>query len=500
MDTQSPAALEIPNFKLAKVGKDRERKRGAGGWLSGGRGAGSAFSGAVGGSGIGVGGGAGMLALSGAMKTALLLLMALGMSGAAWQYGKMRAAKFDASQKGGGPKIFSSKEDGKYGDTSGVIKDENTIPNSLGYVSGSTDGLTPEERAKKAAADEAARKAAEDAQKKADADAAAKAAETPKSSPVDPNAIAESAVPKKGLTAGKFGNFGAGLGSGGGGLSGGSGLSGGINRNFAGASGLGSKGQGGSLASFHTPTKASSAAAPKALVSKSSAKGFAKRQLDNAFAQSRQATAAGKGETAASSAAAPFDNNPGGGNVIAGPGVGNTSGGTSGTAGSPNPTNGGGPTGDGGNGAACSSADYAPDQNGVCQKIATNGPVNAAPYQWMIDLAKGLMMLTTILAALALIYAALGLTWGIAEAIKKIILVIGIIEIGLGAAILAMTGDKMMGGIVMAVGALTVASSMIPGDVSSLDTNTLAEMAAGTLISNAVGALASSGASKSQLQ
>src|SRR5258708_28566231 len=44
--------------KLAKVGKDRERKRGGAGWLSGARG-GSGFSGALGGAGAGAGAGLG---------------------------------------------------------------------------------------------------------------------------------------------------------------------------------------------------------------------------------------------------------------------------------------------------------------------------------------------------------------------------------------------------------------------------------------------------------
>lgn len=499
MDTQSAGTIEIPNFKLAKVGKDRERRRAGGGWLSGGRGAGSGFSGALGGSGA-AGGGGGILALTGAMKSAILLLMAAGVSAGAWQYGKMRAAQYDASMKnGGGAKVFDTKGGAqKYDDLSGVVKADNAIPNSLGYISGSTDGLTPEERAKKAAEAEAARKADEEAKKKADEEANKQPAE-PASTAPDPKAVAESAAPKKGLTAGKFGQLGS-FGNSGGGLSGGAGLSGGINRNFGAASGVGGKAQNGAMASFRTPTKPGTASAPHAAMAKSNSKGFAKRQLDNAFGQSRQAMSAGKGETAASGAAAPFDNNPGVGNVIAGPGMTNGSKAGAGDGGGGlNPTNSGGPL-DNSSGAACKSADYAPDQNGVCQKIKTNPPKNDAPYQWMIDLAKTLMILTSILGALALIYAAAALTWGIAEALKKIIMVLGVIEIGLGAAILAMTGDKMMGGIVMAVGALTVASAAIPADVASLDTNDMAIMAAGTLISNAVGALAGSAASKSQLQ
>jgi len=497
MDTQNTATVEIPNFKLAKVGKDRDRKRG-GGWLSGGRGAGSGFSGAVGGS--GAGGGVGLFGLgAGATKALITVLVSTLACAGAWQYGKMMSAKYSVDQKGGRAKVFDSKSGPqKYDDLSGVVKADNSIPNSLGYVSGSTDGLTPEERAKKAAEAEAARKAEEEAKKKAEEEAN-KQPETPASAPVDPNAVAEAGAAKKGLTAGKFGQLGS-FNNTGGGLSGGSGLSGGINRNFGGASGLTPKAQNGSLASFRNQSKPASAGAPHAMASKSRAKGFAKRQLDNAFTQSRQAMSAGKTESAATGAAAPFDNNPGEGNVIAGPGVG--SGSKSGTAesgNSLNPTNGGGPLNDNG-GAACASADYAPDQNGVCQKIKTNGPKNGAPYQGLIEMAKMLMMLTAVFAGLVLIFKGKG-PWGemIADAFSAIIATIGAIEIALGIAILAMSGgDKVIGGITMAVGALTVGSAFMPKGL--LSDNQVLNIAAGALISNAVGALATSAASKSQLQ
>lgn len=448
MDNLNPATVEMPNFKLAKVGKDRERKRGGAGWLNGGRGAGSGFSGAAGGAGSGAGGLFGLGAS--ATKAILMLTVSAVVSSGAWQYGKMVAGRGDARAKGDAGKVFADKGGPqKYDDLSGVIKDENSIPNSLGYISGSTDGLTPEERAKKAAEAEAARKADEEAARKAAEDAKKEPA-TPAAAPADANAIAESAMPKKGLTAGKFGQLGSSFG-GGGGLSGGSGLSGGINRNFGAASNIGNKPQGGALSSFRNATKAASASAPHALASKSKSKGFAKRQLDNAFTQSRQATSAGKGETAASSASTPFDNNPGVGNVIAGPGVGNNTGAGNHDNGGMNPTDTGGPLG-GGNGAACQSG-YAPDINGNCQQIANTNGKKEAPWQSLIDIAEKLIMLVAILALLKLVLEKLP-PWGtaIAAYLGYAILGLGLIILGMGVAVMAEGGPLWQGGIIAAIG------------------------------------------------
>ncbi len=504
MDTQNQATMEIPNFKLAKVGKDRERRRGAAGWLNGGRGAGSAFGGATGGFGAGglLGAEGGLFGLSaGLTKALLILLSSAAICAGAWQYGKMMSAKYNADQAGSGKKVFADKSaSGKYDDLSGVIKEGNSIPNSLGYVSGSMDGLTPEERAKKAAEAEAARKAAEEVQKKADEEAAKQAAATPPSSPVDVNALAQAANAKAGLGSGKFGQFASGFGGGGGGLSGGSGLSGGIGRNFGGASDMGSKAKSGAMSAFRTPARASSVSASRAPVPKSNAKGFAKRQLANAITQSSQATAAGQGETAATSAAAPFDNNPGAGNAISGPGVGNTAGGTPGTGSTPNTTNPSGSStsnGSGSSGASCQSG-YAVDANGNCQQVATSGSKNSASYQGLIDTAKILMAVVAVLALIAIILDKLGYLAAVAAYIKYVIMAIGAVIMGLGVAILAQSGDMMIGGIVTAVGVFTIGSAFLSTHYLS-NTSVVSDQAAGVLISNALGSLATSAASKSQL-
>ncbi len=501
MDTQNSAVVDVPDFKLAKVGKDRERKRGGAGWM-GARGAGSAFSGAAGGAGGGVLGTSMSLG-----KLLMTLLVAGGVSAGAWQMGTLFSANNAAGRKPDQKKIFSDKDTPKYSDTSGVIKADNSIPNSLGYVSGSTDGLTPEERAKKAEADAAAAKAAEDAQKKADEEAQKKADEDASKAPptADPAAALSAAgdAAKKGLGSGKFGKLNSSFG-GGGGLSGGAGLSGGINRNFGAMDSFGKKGVPGALTAMRSPSRPSSSAAPHQALGKSNAKGFARQQLDTAFAASRAATGASKSESAQSSAAAPFDNNQAGGSVISGPGVG--AGATTGPADSaPNAaSSSGGPIG---SSAGCPRG-YSADSSGNCNPISTPNAKNAAPYQWMIDAVKILMAIVA-LVALYLLYiqyvaipaaiAAAAASFGAgsaaveallaqAKVLDGIILGLGLAISALGLMIIGASGDIMMGGIITAIGGFIAASELVPGMISS--TTTIPEVAAGGLIMAAGGYMA----------
>ena len=491
MDNYNPASAAIPNFKLAKVGKERKSRRGAGAMFGGGSGA---------------GGGAGMIgAGTNFSKGLLTILLSVGVSGGAWQYGKMMAAKNASGAAKATSHLFEAKDaPSKYGDTSNVIKAEKSIPNSIGYVNESIDGLTPEERARRAAAAEAARQAEEEAKKKAEDEASKAAANAPASaSPVDAKALADAAAvgqaPAAGLASGRYGKLASGFG-GGSSLSGGAGLSGGISRNFAGGSDLAQRAQNGSLSSTHNGSRPGvvSAALPKSAISKS--KGFAKRQLDNAFSQSRQAVGASRGETAATGAAAPFDNNAGAGNVIAGPGT--TSGaktpaGAADSNGTPN--SGGGPIAGSNYTPACQSADYAPDINGTCQLINTPTGVKSASYQNLIDTAKSLMAIIALLALVAIVVEKTWVGTIAAQVLKAVIVTFGVILLGIGAAILSQSGDKMMGGIVMAVGALTIGSAYLNTGLLSSQTPVI-NQAAGVLISNALGSLAASQASSAQLQ
>ncbi|MDX6768051.1 MAG: hypothetical protein SF051_00850, partial [Elusimicrobiota bacterium] len=313
---------QVPEFKIAKVGNDRKR-RGAGvPWLGGSNG-GGLFSGAAGGSGAA----AGAAGLAG--KIGVLALIGT-LSAGAWQVGKsLRPDETGAAAK---PKIFAG-HDGKYSDAdlAGVIKDNRTtMPNSLGYVSGSMDGMTPEERARKEAeAAEAARLAEEEA-KKAEEEAA-KEPDTVAGAPagMDPNALVKGMGEAKDEKTGAFGKkFGALSSSFGGGssLAGGSGLAGGVTRGFSNAN-LKTKGSNGKMASMRGGSNPTVSKGARAKASNSNTKGFARRQLSNAYGLSRQAVSAGKGETSAQAASQAFDNNSGAGNVISGPGVGAGTGG-----------------------------------------------------------------------------------------------------------------------------------------------------------------------------
>jgi hypothetical protein len=495
MDTQNTSVAEVPNLRLAKVGKDRERKRGGGGWL-GARGAGSAFSGATGGAGAGMAG-AGMSF----GKILAILLVTGGISASAWKIGNVISANSAAAKPAAAQKLFADKDSGKYADTSGVIKQQNVIPNSLGYVN--NDGLTDEQRAAKKAADEAAAaKAAADAQAKADADAKEKALADAKAASAAPDpAAAPAAAPevaKKGLTAGKFGgmNSSFGGGGGGGGLSGGAGLSGGINRNFGAMGGLGDKGAAGALSAFRSPSKPSSAAARAAGHGHSNAKGFAKQQLDMANGMSRTALASGKTESASAGAGAPFDNNPNQGTVISGPGVGSgTQTGPADAGGSGNQSGGGGAAAGPIDTAACQDANYEPDANGSCIK-KTGDPTthDSADYQWMIDVILGLMAAVLVINILAL--ALSNTVWLKAHAalLAGIMCGMGAIIMGLGATIALMKhGDFLIGGICSLIGGfICVQGAMAVSGANSLSGTpmTIVNQAAPTLIATAVGALA----------
>jgi hypothetical protein len=489
MDTQNSAVTDVPEMKLAKVGKGkRERKRGGAGWF--GSKAGSGFSGALGGSGAGAAGVFGAAGAEGALgfggmslaKILLALLVGGGLSAGAWQIGKC----FSGDQGGvGAPtkKVFSDKG-GQYADTSGVIKPENSLPNSLGYVSGSLDGMTPEERAKKAtAAAEAARKAAEAdeaARKAADEEEARKAKDASPAgrSAVDPGALAGLDAAQNGFGAnrggGRLGGGLSGLGGlngGRGAMAGGSGLSGGINQSFGAG---GQKGMGGSLASMRGGSKPTTTTGSRAALGKSKAKGFAKRQLDNAFTQSRQAVTAGKTETAASGAAVPFDgtNSGGGTSIGGGPGVTSGSGGGHGTADGGTPANSGGSGGGTTSntntdpGPACDKG-FNPNQDGVCVETKTEKAGGAPDYQWMIKLAQGLIAAVVILSLLCLAFK--GKAWfeAIAQAISVFIGILGVAIAALGIMIMASSGDKVMGGIFIAIGALVAAVAFWPTATST---------------------------------
>lgn len=342
METQKTAqtSVEIPDFDFAKVGKKRERKGGAFLWLSGG----------------GVKGFAGRL-LSEIVSNIGVFALVGTVGAGAWGYGKAMAPeyeKFQAEQKAGTAPKKTAKQKPQYeGDLSNLAGPRKTREDSVGMISGSLDGKTPEERAAEASA--AAKKAKEEAEAQAKADAAAEEpmADVPG---VDPNAVAaaegevsqnNNAPTSKGM-AQKYGALSTSLG-GSSRLAGGAGMSGGSGKGFdtpkfktdkgkllamrSAGSGVG-RAKSGSVASF-----------------RSNSRSLARRQADKARHFSNLARK-GNNETRSSLASTAFDNNKPGGEYVTGAGDGAGGNGGQGADGSPapnQPSGGGGAVGDMGN-------------------------------------------------------------------------------------------------------------------------------------------------------
>jgi hypothetical protein len=498
MDTKKDSAIsDVPTFKVARVGEDRKRKGGAFSFLRGG-GARGSWSGATGGSGLagagagGTGGLAGALGLNFTKLMMTIFLTASVGSGAVYLGARSAAnARSTPDQK---PALFADKGDIRLeGDTSNLPSTPNTIPNSLGYLSGSRDGLTPEERAKKAA--EAA--AAAEAQRLADEEAARKEEEERLAGnpAVDPNALLASAQADGANGGGKGGAFGKKFGAltssfgGGSSLSGGAGLSGGVNRQF-GSGGSIKKGASGKLSAMKGAARPSYAKAGKGRLSSSKTKGFARKQLANANAYSRRGAAAGTGETSASDAGTAFDNNPGAGNVISGPGIGQGAGSSSGADSTPNSVNNGGPTG--GDPTVDCGADHYQDEYGNCKKIKTQSGKDANPTLTMLaKIAQGLFIAIAALAILAMIVEKTVYTYAMGPVFRGIIGVLGGIIALMGVAIMAM-GDYMQGAIFAGIGGFIGIAAWAPGMETALTSGgALVSAGAGALLSQAAGSLKS---------
>ncbi len=458
MDTNT-----VPEFKIARVGKDRKRKGGGLPFFGGGSGSGSVFSGAVGGS--GVAGGMGLLG-----KIGVLALIGT-LSAGAWQIG----AALRPEETGGPAKRKLFSENGqKYSDEdlANVIRSNNgSMPNSLGYVSGSLGGMSAEERAKKEAeAAEAARLAEEEA-KKAEAEADAKPDATAGGpAGMDPNALMQGVNggdKKDGAFGKKYGTLSSSFG-GGGGLAGGSGLAGGVTRGFSNAT-LNNKGSGGKMASMRGGSNPSISRGSKARPGRSNNKGFARRQLGNAHTLSRQAVTTGKGETSAQAASSAFDNNAGAGNVISGPGVGDGKGGSGlDSGGSVNPNTGG-----------------AINPNDEAAPIASPKGKNATKYQMLVNIALVLMAVLAVLGVLAWALKGTGPGATMLPIIYAAMMAVGAMVAMLGVAIMAQ-GQMLQGGIFTAVGAI---AAYLAYNQLAADPNAAANVAAGSQVSTANGHL-----------
>lgn len=495
MDTKKDAAIsDVPTFKVARVGEDRKRKGGAFSFLRGGSGPRGAWSGATGGSGLaaGAGGTGGLAGALGLNFTKLMMTIFLTASvGSAAVYLGARSAANVRSTPDKKPALFADKGDIKLeGDTSNLPSTANTIPNSLGYLSGSRDGLTPEERAKK----EAEAAAAAEAQRLADEEAARKEEEERLAGnpAVDPNALlasaqADGAGGGRGSAFGKkFGSLSSSMG-GGSSLSGGAGLSGGVNRQF-GSSGSIKRGASGKLGAMKGAARPSYAKSGKGRLAASRTKGFARKQLANANAYSRRGASAGTGETSASDAGTAFDNNPGAGNVISGPGIGQGAGSSSGADSTPNSVDNGGPTG--GDPTVDCGADHYQDEYGNCKKIKTQSGEDANPTLTMLaKIAQGLFIAIAALAILAMIVEKTVYAYAMGVVFRTIIGVLGGIIALMGLAIMAM-GDYMQGAIFAGIGGFIGIACWAPGMETALTSGgALVSAGAGALLSQAAGSL-----------
>ncbi len=435
---------DIPNLKLAKVGKDREKKRGGAAWLSGSASRGG-FSAALGGQ----GGGSGFLAFLenalGARFALLLPKLLVAMLISSLGAGALVVGKSvkSAAQKNivalatpkpflpkaaAGPKYNSSEQTG-VADGRG----------SVGMISESYDGKTQAQRdADAAAAAKAQADAAAAAKAKADVDAKASVAPPEQANAlagapnIDPNALAAAAGAGAGGKGGKgFGAFSTSLG----GATSGAGLSGNFGFAKPMASGLGGGNKIGNSTALPSMRASSSKTGSSLGRLKNPGRGLAKAQLGRAAQLSGAASRSSVPETMSQNASNAFHPPISGSDqAISGSGAGTggagtgassgptqSGGGGGGGGGQGNPSLGGGGAGtntqdicdsifpDGGfvngSGGGCVCPPGQDSQGGnKCSSVHSD---NATPWQGMVDMAKILIILATILLAAAALMALL---------------------------------------------------------------------------------------------
>jgi len=459
MTNKDSAASEVPTFKVARVGQERKRKGGGFSFLRGG-GTRGVWSGAAGGSGA-------ASATGMTLSKVMMIMLATSVIGTGAVYvGSRSAANSRVATTASKPLVFAQDRVKIEGDTTNLPSSSNSIPNSMGFITGSKDGLTPEERAKKeadaAAAAEAQRVADEEAAKKDAANTAA----NPAPNPADmlASAKADGGGGKAGGFGKKFGALSSSMG-GGSSLSGGAGMSGGVNRQFGGGGSI-PKGNGGSMAAMKGASRPTYSKAGNSKLAASRTKGFARKQLANANAYSRRGATTGRGESSSSDAGAAFDNNPGAGNTIEGPGIGKGKGAESGSEGTANPNANGGPTGGGPQQVDCGPDRYQ-NADGGCSDLDVGPGKDAKPaLTMMANIVMGLLVGIGILSGLALLMdgTVFGIAW--ATMLKSVIAAMGAIICLLGVAMMAM-GDYFTGGVATLVGGVVTYMAYVSGSLTA---------------------------------
>lgn len=477
MDNQENA-VQIPDLKLDNVGDRRRKKSGLAWWSKGG-----STSGSIGARGV-LGGLRGLAGALSAGKVAVALLVA-ALSAGAYGLGKALAPNdsgFLAHRKS---QLFAARAGSKYdGDLSNLPGTQRSAQSGLNMVSGSLDGMTPEEREAKAKAEADAAKAAADAQANANANAGAAPDMSAGAAKdyADPEALAAAAA-GKGRGAGmehSFGKLGSGLG---GGLSGdGSGLFGGVGRPFDNT--IKSSGESGKLLAMSTNRTLSATAARPVSLGKNSGRGLAQRQLNTA-AMLAPSVQAGANETRSANASVPFDAGTAAAPLITGNGAqtagqASPSSGVSDSVPTVNPASGNGSpvTGSVGTNTTSTVDDCAAlavkygwqgtfvnSPAGGCVKSLTGTGVQD-PTNTLVKIAKYLIDAAAALAALQAVMSLLWLVWPGALTYSKYL---GYMLTALGAAIagvgftLAGMGRPELGLIYGITGGVIAAASLIGG-------------------------------------
>ncbi|MDD5628469.1 MAG: hypothetical protein PHU21_05360 [Elusimicrobia bacterium] len=475
MDTKLETP-QIPELKLANVGADRRKKKGAVPFWLGGSGTAARSGGGVWSSISGIAGTSGI-------KIAVALLAGTVGVGA-YNTGKTMRPDESQFERQNKPQLFASKnEKPKYeGDLSKLPGPQAGGQNSVTMVSGSLDGLTAEERAAKAAKEEADAKAAAEAQAKADAEAAAKEQANVPAGP-DPAALAAAQAAaaakekeKEAAFSRRFGEL-----SKGSGLSGGSGMSAGIGQGFA---PLKAKpGDAGALSAFGSRRTGTGTTSSRISAGRNPGRSLAQRQLNRAVQSARQAKA-GPNESRSAATQVPFDTGVGNNQLLTGSGggVGGASprSGTSDSRGS----GGGGsgsPVGVGGNSVASGPDDcgdlaskygwhgnFVNSADGGC--VLKEGNVKGTgkddPTNKYFDMLKLLSIIATILSAFLLLAgflqksvvpATMMLGFAMAKVCGAMLCAVGAIIALLGLMVVGM-GRKSEGTIFAIMGVLTSAA------------------------------------------
>ncbi|MBI5631063.1 MAG: hypothetical protein HY921_09280 [Elusimicrobia bacterium] len=451
MGDQEP---DIPARKLAKVGANKERKKGGVPLLAGSGGRVSGLFG-MGGGGVSAGssgwGGAGLSGLLGGFGGKVLIIFAVAALGvgaygvseffssrATFDSDRIKPFSIDKSAGGGTGSSSSSRAVLGGGGRTG----------SVGYVSESLDGKTPEQRAAEAAAKAAAEK---EAQARADGDGAKSGSRG--GAGLDPAALAAAAGsvvargrdPLSGKALGQLGQFNKDMGAS---WAGGA-LSGGVGQGFQSAlrapkvKGGGS----GSNTGGFARSNAVGRSAARAVRARGGGNTLAGKQLRKAFGHS-MAARGGPLEQGSAQATNAFENAPAANSVIGGAGTKIGGAGTSsGGGGLAQGSQGGGAGAGGGSSdpnSQPSEAGYGPaGQEGPAEELPGAPPVKAkdkTPWKNLLDIASKLLLAAGLLLSIAALIGktqwgkqiALYLAWA-AAALAGIATIMGMMIIGMGA-------------------------------------------------------------------